>query len=162
MSFKLIFYITSPKCVKPCTLGREDEVLLDSEKTAAENVLDVLVNICRRSGGVADTKKVSYLQALVGLLQDLATKDTHTDLGLRVKEIMLCLRIPLTCTSGDVRAGTLRALRYLVRSQLDVMAVTSVNMHLLIARTLDLDLDNRPERVQAVRLDRKLLVFGRN
>jgi len=140
--------------------GREDEVFLDSEKTAAENVLEVLVNICRRSGGVADTKKVSYLQALVGLLQDLASKDTHTDLGLRVKEIMLCLRIPLTCTSGDVRAGTLRALRYLVRSQLDVMAVTSVNMHLLIARTLDLDLDNRPERVQAVRLARKLLVFG--
>jgi len=140
--------------------GREDEVELDKEKTAAENVLEVLVNICRRSGGVADTKKVSYLQALVGLLQDLASKDTNTDLGLRVKEIMLCLRIPLTCTSGEVRSGTLRALRYLVRSQLDVMAVTSVNMHLLIARTLDLDLDNRSERVQAVRLARKLLVFG--
>jgi len=141
--------------------GREEEVLLDSEKTAAENVLQVLVNICRRSGGVADTKKVSYLQALVGLLQDMATKDTSTDLGLRVKEIMLCLRIPLTCPSGDVRAGTLRALRYLVRSQLDVMAVTGVNMHLLLARILDLDLDNnRGERVQAVRLARKMLMFG--
>ena len=144
----------------PCTLGREDEVELDKEKTAAENVLDVLVNICRRNGGVADTKKVSYLQALVGLLQDLAIKDTNTDLGLRVKEIMLCLRIPLTCTNGDVRAGTLRALRYLVSSQPDVMAVTAVNMHLLLARTLDLDLDNRSERVQAVRLVRKLLVHG--
>jgi len=140
--------------------GREDEVELDKEKTAAENVLDVLVNICRRNGGVADTKKVSYLQALVGLLQDLAIKDTNTDLGLRVKEIMLCLRIPLTCTNGDVRAGTLRALRYLVSSQPDVMAVTAVNMHLLLARTLDLDLDNRSERVQAVRLARKLMVHG--
>jgi len=140
--------------------GREDEVELDKEKTAAENVLEVLVNICKRNGGIADTKKVSYLQALVGLLQDMVSKDTTTDLGLRVKEIMLCLRIPLTSSSGNVRAGTLRALRYLVRSQQDVMAVTSVNMHLLLARILDLDLDNRSERVQAVKLARRLLTFG--
>ena len=133
---------------------------LDKEKTAAENVLEVLVNICKRNGGIADTKKVSYLQALVGLLQDMVSKDTTTDLGLRVKEIMLCLRIPLTSSSGNVRAGTLRALRYLVRSQQDVMAVTSVNMHLLLARILDLDLDNRSERVQAVKLARRLLTFG--
>jgi len=140
--------------------GREDVVELDCEKTAAENVLEVLVNICRRSGGVGDNRKVGYLQALVGLLQKIASKDTNTDLGLRVKEIMLCLRIPLTSSSGEVRAGTLRVLRYFIRSKQDVVAVTSVNMHLLIARTLDLDLDNKPERIQAVKLARKLLIFG--
>ena len=136
-------------------------VELDCEKTAAENVLEVLVNICRRSGGVGDNRKVGYLQALVGLLQKIASKDTNTDLGLRVKEIMLCLRIPLTSSSGEVRAGTLRVLRYFIRSKQDVVAVTSVNMHLLIARTLDLDLDNKPERIQAVKLARKLLIFGK-
>ena len=36
-----------------------------------------------------------------------------------------------------------------------------VNLHQLLVRALDLDLDNRPERVQAVKLARRILVFGR-
>ena len=36
-----------------------------------------------------------------------------------------------------------------------------MNLHQLLVRALDLDLDNRPERVQAVKLARRILVFGR-
>ena len=83
--------------------------------------------------------------------------------------------------SPDVRAGTLRAVRYLVRSLLDVMALSSVQVMLLIqnicnnvlgiwccrmkviflqlplllTRTLDLDLDNKGERLQGVKLARR-------
>ena len=35
-----------------------------------------------------------------------------------------------------------------------------VNLHHFIVRSLDQDLENRPERIQAVKLARKLLVFG--
>lgn len=35
-----------------------------------------------------------------------------------------------------------------------------VNLHHLIVRALDLDTDNRPERVQAIKLARKMLVYG--
>ena len=137
---------------------------LDPEKTAAENVQEVLVNICRRSGvggkDITEEKKVSYLSALVTLLQETSEAGQQPDLGLRVKEILLCLRIPLTSPSPDVRAGTLRAVRYLVRSLLDVMALSSVQLPLLLTRTLDLDLDNKGERLQGVKLARRLLLLG--
>ena len=144
--------------------GRADRVELDPEKTAAENVQEVLVNICRRSGvgvggkDMSEQRKVSYLAALVSLLQD--SGQPNPDLGLRVKEILLCLRIPLTSPSPEVRAGTLRAVRYLVRSLLDVMSLSAVQLHFLVTRTLDMDLDNRAERLQAVKLARRLLVYG--
>ena len=71
-----------------------------------------------------------------------------------------------------MRAGTLRAVRYLVRSLLDVMALSSVQvmltglniksivsyvlqLPLLLTRTLDLDLDNKGERLQGVKLARR-------
>ena len=36
-----------------------------------------------------------------------------------------------------------------------------MNLHQLLVRALDLDLDNRPERVQALKLARRILIFGR-
>ena len=89
-------------------------------------------------------------------LQETQETGQQADLGLRVKEILLCLRIPLTSPSPEVhlhlhlhlhlhqvRAGTLRAVRHLVRSLLDVMALVAVQLHLLVTRTIDLDLDHR-------------------
>ena len=112
---------------------------------------------------------------------------------------MMCLRLPLTSTSGELRAATLRAVRYLVTGPAAVAALTQVitsnmeadisfcdcldcprryfksppppvesqhtecqvNLHQLLVRALDLDLDNRPERVQALKLARRILIFGR-
>jgi len=142
--------------------GSDDEYIdLDRDKSAAANVHEVLLNICARSG-VTNKKKSGYLSALVNLLTDLAKQDPLSDIGLRIREILLCLRIPLTSDCMEVRAGALRAVRYLVQTHLHVHAVTAVNMHFLIARSLDIDLHNKPERIQAVRLVRRLLILGPN
>ena len=47
------------------------------------------------------------------------------------------------------------------RFQVESHIECQVNLHQLLVRALDLDLDNRPERVQAVKLARRILVFGR-
>ena len=39
---------------------------------------------------------------------------------------MMCLRLPLTSSSGDLRAATLRAVRYLVTGPATVQALTQV------------------------------------
>ena len=104
--------------------------------------------------------QVNYLEAFAHLLQESDDSGNSPDYGMRVREILMCLRIPLTSNSEGVRAATLKAVRYLVRNKRDAQAVTKVNLHHLIARALDLDSDNRPERVQAVKLARKMLVFG--
>ena len=53
----------------------------------------------------------------------------------------------------------MRAARYLVTSQQTAAALTATNLHLLLVRCLDLDQDTR-ERTQAVKLARKLLLYG--
>ena len=100
------------------------------------------------------------MEAFARLMKESSSSEESSDLGLRVREILMCLRIPLTSSHEGVRAATLKAVRYLVRGKRDVVAVTKVNLHHLIVRALDLDTDNRPERVQAVKLARKMLVFG--
>lgn len=57
----------------------------------------------------------------------------------------------------DVRAAALRAMRYLVVDEITVAAFNQVNLSFLVARSLDVVLDNKLERLQALRLARKLL-----
>ena len=85
--------------------------------------------------------QVNYLEAFARLLQESSSSEESSDLGLRVREILMCLRIPLTSSHEGVRAATLKAVRYLVRSKKDMVAVTKVNLHHLIVRALDLDTD---------------------
>ena len=59
--------------------------------------------------------------------------------------------------AGEVRAAGLRAMRYLLKDGQSVEAVCRVNLPLLICRSIDIVLDNRLERIQALRLVRQLL-----
>ena len=40
--------------------GLSERVVLDKKRTTAENVREVLVNICSRQNGLADSKKVVF------------------------------------------------------------------------------------------------------
>ena len=70
------------------------------------------------------------------------------------------LRIPLTSDTNEVRAATLRVLRHLIEDEEDAKELNRVNIHYLVARCLDIDLDNRLERTHAVRLARKILLLS--
>lgn len=59
--------------------------------------------------------------------------------------------------AGEVRAAGLRAMRYLLRDEEAVESLCRVNLPLLICRSIDIVLDNRLERIQALRLVRQLL-----
>ena len=59
-----------------------------------------------------------------------------------------------------MRAAALRAVRLLTNSDTDVCSVLSINLHHLIVRSLDLDIDNKLERVQALKLLRKCIFLG--
>ena len=56
-----------------------------------------------------------------------------------------------------MRAAGLRAMRYLLQDAASVESVCRVNLPLLICRSIDIVLDNRLERIQALRLVRQLL-----
>ena len=79
------------------------------------------------------------------------------DQSLRLRELLLCLRVPLIHESSDIRASTLRTIRLILTEPEHVNIVQEMNLHYLIARSLDIDLDNKIERIQAIKLIRKLL-----
>ena len=135
-----------------------------------------LVNVTKKDESVSATTKTGYMEALIRLLQQTDNDSKDREMGLRMREVMMCLRLPLTNDKEELRSSTLKLVRYLVRSEKDVHAETQVdkkifcpyfnpnicqvNLHHFIVRSLDQDLKNRPERIQAVKLVRKLLVFG--
>ena len=108
-------------------LGLEDKIVLDRKKCFSENVREVLVNISKKDEAVSTTTKTGYVDALVRLLQQTDNDSKDREMGLRMKEVMMCLRLPLTSDKEELRSSTLKLVRYLVRSEKDVHAVTQVN-----------------------------------
>ena len=90
---------------------------------------DVLVHVTTKDEVCSPSKKVGYLEALVRLLQTrdvTADDDDDTELGLRMKEVMTCLRLPLASSSEDVRSAGMKTVRYLVKSKQDATAAIQV------------------------------------
>ncbi|RWS26243.1 rapamycin-insensitive companion of mTOR-like isoform X1 [Leptotrombidium deliense] len=82
---------------------------------------------------------------------------TPGTVGFTIDEIFCCLRVSLFHDSMDVRAAGLRAMRYLLRDEESVESLLRINIEYLICRSLDVMLDNKTERIQGLRLVRKLL-----
>ena len=58
---------------------------------------------------------------------------------LHLRELLLCLRVPLIHESSDIRASTLRTIRQLLTEPEHVNMIQEINLHYLIARSLDID-----------------------
>lgn len=60
----------------------------------------------------------------------------------------------------EVRAGGLRACRYILKNNEALEAFFQIKLQFLVSRSLDILLDNRMERIQALRLIRKILCLN--
>lgn len=58
-----------------------------------------------------------------------------------------------------IRVAALRVLRYLVNSGDDLKVITALGIPYLVARSLDIVLNNSSERIQAIRFCQKILSF---
>nr|CAD7403075.1 unnamed protein product [Timema cristinae] len=116
-------------------IDAEDDIQLDLSKDACECARQILSNICKKQG-LTEGKKFGYLNAFVNL------------------------RVALVHDSAQVRAAALRALRYLMKEERDVRTLNRLQYPFLIARSLDVNLRNDMERIQALRLIRRLLVLS--
>ena len=66
------------------------------------------------------------------------------------------LRVPLIHDSTEVRAATLRTMRHLTKTKNDLKQLNDLHIPYLVTRCLDLELDNKVERLQALKLARNL------
>ncbi|XP_054724795.1 rapamycin-insensitive companion of mTOR-like [Uloborus diversus] len=67
------------------------------------------------------------------------------------------LRVSFFHETCEVRASGLRVCRYLLQNKEALEAFLNGQMHYLVSRSLDILLDNRIERIQALRLMRKVM-----
>lgn len=67
------------------------------------------------------------------------------------------LRNALFHDAAEVRAAALRAIRYLLKDENSIKSLLKVNLPIYIVRSIDIVLENRTERIQALRLVRKFL-----
>ncbi|KAG7212743.1 hypothetical protein KM043_013008 [Ampulex compressa] len=130
-------------------------VQLDLSRGLKENVKEVLTNLCQRYN-VPSVKKLAYLNAIVKLISE---NDT-LDYGYSTDDIFCCLRVGLIHEATQVRAAALRAVRYMLKKEQDVIAINKLQYPYFVARSMDVNLRNEMERIQALRLVRRILVLA--
>lgn len=70
------------------------------------------------------------------------------------------LRVGLIHEATQVRAAALRAVRYMLKKEQDVVAINKLQYPYFVARSMDVNLRNEMERMQALRLVRRILVLA--
>lgn len=79
---------------------------------------------------------------------------------VNISLLIFSLRISLVHQSTQVRAGCLRAVRHILQTEEDVQTLNNLQYPLLIARSLDVVLRNEIERIQALKIIRKILILS--
>ncbi|KAH8386683.1 hypothetical protein KR093_001958, partial [Drosophila rubida] len=133
----------------------EDFYRLDPKKSAAENAYDIYNMLCMEE--TRDTKRLFLLNALASLCLAASSGSPHNNLRFTTEELLFCLSASLVHTFTQVRAAALRTIRYTLRTSKDIKTFNSLQLQHLLCRSIDLMLKNDDERVQALKLVRKML-----
>ncbi|CAG5123187.1 unnamed protein product [Candidula unifasciata] len=132
----------------------EDVVIkLDHSREPADNVREVLRNVVPQHG-VASSRKTAYLNSFVKLIKHVGYDQS---LGVSILDIVTCLQIGLLNEAKQVRTASLRVLRYLLPYEETLDTLLNLHFDYLIARCLDVSLDNEIERIHAVKLMRQII-----
>nr|XP_033338467.1 rapamycin-insensitive companion of mTOR isoform X1 [Megalopta genalis]XP_033338468.1 rapamycin-insensitive companion of mTOR isoform X1 [Megalopta genalis] len=130
-------------------------VQLDLSRGLKENVKEVLTNLCQRNN-IPSIKKLAYLNAIVKLISE----NDSPDYGYSIDDVFCCLRVGLVHEATQVRAAALRAVRYMLKKEQDVIAINKLQYPYFVARSMDVNLRNEMEGLQALRLVRRILVLA--
>ncbi|XP_069163639.1 rapamycin-insensitive companion of mTOR-like isoform X1 [Procambarus clarkii] len=167
--------------------NEDENIVLDSGRGVSGVIREVLGIVCRKDGiskgrrlgylnaAVRAISKITssnhskkspfsddekIFDEIVSLKNDSNSPPSQVDFGEEVitREHCFCLlRCCLVHEGKEVRAGGLRLLRYLIQTPEDVKALITVNTVPLIIRCMDIMLDNQIERLQSLRLARRML-----
>uniref|UniRef100_A0A1I8NQG9 Rapamycin-insensitive companion of mTOR n=1 Tax=Stomoxys calcitrans TaxID=35570 RepID=A0A1I8NQG9_STOCA len=89
-----------------------------------------------------------------------ATSTSKSNLGFTTEELLYCLSASLIHTFTQVRAAAIRTIRYVLTTTKDVKVFNSIQLPHLLCRSIDIMLKNDDERVQALKLIRKMLAIS--
>ncbi|XP_035785769.1 rapamycin-insensitive companion of mTOR-like [Anopheles albimanus] len=162
----------------------EDCYEIDAEKSARENAEDIFMELY--SPQITVKKRLSLLNALIKLIQRWKreacmfgqpktrgfhgnmkrctglAKDRETTLGFSCDQMMGCLKCNLLHPMSQIRAATLRTIRHLLIVPSDLRQFNVLQLPHLVCRSLDIVLQNTEERMQALKLIRRMLAVASN
>ncbi|GFN88091.1 rapamycin-insensitive companion of mtor [Plakobranchus ocellatus] len=132
----------------------EDVVItLDFSREPQENVKEILKNVVIQRG-VPSSRKTAYLNSFVKLIKKVGYDG---DLGIPIPDILMCLEAGLLNEAKQVRTASLRVLRYLLPFPDTLECFLNLHQDFLVARCLDVSLDNEIERIHAIKLIRQII-----
>ncbi|CAH0555004.1 unnamed protein product [Brassicogethes aeneus] len=136
--------------------NKQDEVLVDLSQEPLVNIKDILRNLCDKD--TPHARLINYLNGFVKVTLQIEGKfENH---GYIIEEILLCLKLTLLNTSTKVRSGGLRCIRHVVKNEEDVNILNKLLIPYLITRSLDLIYKHDVERIEAMKLIRKILILS--
>ncbi|XP_075155173.1 rapamycin-insensitive companion of Tor isoform X2 [Haematobia irritans] len=113
------------------------------------------------------TASAATTSALVATSMSAASASSSTaittsksNLGFTTEELLYCLSASLIHTFTQVRAAAIRTIRYVLTTTKDVKVFNSIQLPHLLCRSIDIMLKNDDERVQALKLIRKMLAIS--
>ncbi|XP_055383093.1 rapamycin-insensitive companion of mTOR isoform X2 [Condylostylus longicornis] len=130
----------------------EDFYKLDPKKSNSENAYDIFVALSSKS--TTDNKRLYLLNGFATLFQQ---SDDNGNLGFTTEELLYCLSTSLVHNLSQVRAAALRAIRYLLKTPKDLHIFNLLQLPHLVCKSIDLLLKDDVERMQALKLIRKML-----
>ncbi|XP_022661378.1 rapamycin-insensitive companion of mTOR-like isoform X2 [Varroa destructor] len=130
-----------------------DEVKIDLDAPLESNLNEILRNLVQ-SGPAAR----GYLRPLVKLAPAIVLSHHRDDNKMgawNLLKIFRCLRVFLVDEETEVKAEALRVLRHLTASESTFEVMCRALIPSLVVKSLDIVLDNKVERLQALRLMRR-------
>nr|XP_026694309.1 rapamycin-insensitive companion of mTOR isoform X2 [Ciona intestinalis] len=117
-----------------------------------EILKEILINVSAKQR-VSTERKLGHLNNLVKLFCSVPDDDVIT---IPMEVIMTCLKPTLVSEVKEVRAAGVRAYRYLINDEPSKRIFMDLKLDYLITKCLDISHFNEVERIQAIRLVRKI------
>lgn len=111
--------------------------------------------------GICDEEKedkLKFLKAFVDFSKKI--NGDFGSIGYHVREVLICLRVSLVHAIPHIRAAGLKAIRHTISNENDIVIFNNLSIPYLAARCLDLSLKNDAERLEAMKLMRKVLLIS--
>ncbi|KAL4617283.1 rapamycin-insensitive companion of mTOR-like isoform X2 [Arapaima gigas] len=135
----------------------DENVPLDLNREPADCLRDILQNVVKPRG-ITNMRKLGHLNNFIKLLCSVG--HCEETFGFTYEQIIICLRLALLSEAKEVRAAGLRALRYLICDSSILQKVLHLQVDYLIARCIDIQESNEVEKIQALRLVRKMIAVN--
>ncbi|XP_056646449.1 rapamycin-insensitive companion of mTOR [Diorhabda sublineata] len=134
--------------------NKQEDVLTQLQNLGPKgSCTKLLEKICDQN--VKEEVKFNYLNAFVKL-----TLKHGENFGYSIEDILICLRVPLTHPSAQIRTAGLRCIRHVLKTEADIVQLNKLLIPYLLTRSLDLILRNDLERVEAMKLIRKMMIIS--